>query len=361
MKRRFLMLVFAVCAMSQIALSQGLSAQSTLDSVVTVYTVADGKEQIAGSGIILSANGFILTPLHIIKNAASISIKIHNGEIFDNAKLVNKDERRNVAILQVVASGLKSLPNRIADESSIGMGVSIVSNSSGTNSKTSEGTLSGIQLADGIVGAGTGYRVFSFESSSTENLVGGLLLDDRGRSVGIVTTNPNVKLQNIAVPLSSISALLASANIESKVATNGANSASEVKPLTSKIIETKALNEDGTPARKTARDVLRTAKTIYVKSKTSYIKDPAFIAELMKNPDFNEWGWTFVNNRENADLILEVDRLGWVIKFTFKVYSIKHGVIIASGNKHTNDFDFGSPDLVREIIRRIKTEFAMNK
>jgi Trypsin-like peptidase domain len=361
MKRRILMLVFAVCAMSQIAASQAIKAQSTLDSVVTVYTVADGKEVIAGSGIILSTNGFILTPLHIIKNATSISIKIHNGEIFDNAKLVNKDERRNVAILQVVASGLKPLPNRIADDSSIGMGVSIVSNSTGASSKTNEGTLSGIQLADGIVGAGTGYRVFSFESSSTENLVGGLLLDDRGRSIGIVTTNPNVKLQNIAVPLSSISALLAASNIDSKVVSSGTQSIYEAKPSTSKPIEIKALNEDGTPVRKTARDVLRTAKTIYVKSKTSYIKDPAFIAELMKNPDFNEWGWTFVNNRENADLILEVDRLGWVIKFTFKVYSIKHGVIIASGNKHTNDFDFGSPDLVREIIRRLKIEFAMNK
>jgi hypothetical protein len=361
MKRKILMLVFAVCAMSQIASSQAINAQSTLDSVVTVYTVADGKEVIAGSGIILSTNGFILTPLHIIKNATSISIKIHNGEIFDNAKLVNKDERRNVAILQVVASGLKPLPNRIADESSIGMGISIVSNSSGANSKTSEGTLSGIQLADGIVGAGTGYRVFSFESSSTENLVGGLLLDDRGRSIGIVTTNPNVKLQNIAVPLSSISALLAASNIDSKVVSSGTQSIYEAKPSTPKTTETKALNEDGTPVRKTARDVLRTAKTIYVHSKTGYIKDPAFIAELMKNPDFNEWGWTFVNNRDTADLILEVDRLSWVIKFTFKVYSIKHGVIIASGNKHTNDFDFGSPDLVREIIRRLKTEFAMNK
>ncbi len=358
MLSRTLILLVIICTFCQITISQ--TAQATLDSVVTVYNVVDGKEVAVGSGIVINSNGFILTPLHIVKNVSQISIKIYNGEIFDNAKLVNKDERRNVAILQVVASGLKTLPNRIADESSIGMGVSIVSNSSGANSKTSEGTLSGIQLADGIVGAGTGYRVFSFESTTTENLVGGLLLDERGRSIGIVTTNPNVKLQNIAVPLSSVSALLASANIESKVATSRTNTIFEVKPAT-KTSETKALNEDGTPVRKTARDVLRTAKTIYVKSKTSYIKDPAFIAELMKNPDFNEWGWTFVNNRENADLILEVDRLGWVIKFTFKVYSIKHGIIIASGNKHTNDFDFGSPDLVREIIRRIKTEFAMNK
>jgi hypothetical protein len=355
------MLVFAVCAMSQIAISQAVTAPSTLDSVVTVYTIADGKEVIAGSGIILSSNGFILTPLHIVKNAANISIKIHNGEIFDNAKLITKDERRNVAILQVVASGLRPLPNRISDEGTFGTNISVISNSSGSASKSSEGKINGIQLADGIVGAGNGYRVISFESGSSENLVGGLLLDDFGRSIGIVTTNPNVKLQNIAVPLSSISALLASANIDSKVAVNGNPSIYDVKPLTPKPTETKTTNEDGTPIRKTAKDVLRSAKTIYVHSKTGYIRDPAFIAELQRNPDFNEWGWTFVNNRENADLILEVDRLAWVIKFTFKVYSIKHGVIIASGNKHTNDFDFGSPDLVREIIRRLKIEFAMNK
>jgi hypothetical protein len=82
---------------------------------------------------------------------------------------------------------------------------------------------------------------------------------------------------------------------------------------------------------------------------------------LMKNTDFNSWDWSFTNDRENADLILEVDRLPWVIKFTFKVYSIKHGVIIASGNVHTNDFNYGSPDMVNEVIKRLKLEFALAK
>jgi Trypsin-like peptidase domain len=352
MKNKILMLAIAVCAFSQIVFSQTVSGQSAADSIVTVYTVADGKETPVGSGIIVGADGFILTPLHLVKNAGQISVKLRNGEIFDNAVISNKDERRNVALLRIIASGLKVLPPRSNDETSIGTGISVVSNASGVAS----GTLSGMQLADGISGAGNGYRLFLFDAKSSDNLVGGVLLDESGRPIGIITTNPNVK-QNIAVPLSTISGLMTIANLDSTAKIIPTEKPAEPKQA--------AKTEEAKPVKKgnrmTAREVLKSAQTIYVHSKTSFIQDPAFIAELMKNTDFNEWDWSFTNDRENADLILEVDRLPWVIKFTFKVYSIKHGVIIASGNKHTNDFNYGSPDLVREVIKRLKLEFALAK
>jgi Trypsin-like peptidase domain len=359
MLKKLSLILLVICAFCQITFSQATlnQTQMSLDSVATIYTTIDGNEVAVGSGIILSSNGFVLTPHHIVKNATQISIKIHNGEMFDNAKIVSKDERRNVALLQVVASGLKPLSMKTIDEGVIGRAISIISNTSGSTSRSNEGTLSGIQLADGIVGAGNGYRVYSIETKSNENLVGGLLLNESGNSIGIITTNPNVKLQNIAVPFSSISGLLLAANIETvapKTTISNTKTLAETKPVATMETENK-------PGRSKAHQVLRSAQTIYVHSKTGYIRDSAFIAELMKNTDFTEWGWSFTNNRETADLVLEVDRLAFVIKFTFKVYSIKHGVIIASGNTHTNDFDFGSPDLVRAIIGKLKTEWLLSK
>jgi Trypsin-like peptidase domain len=340
-----LLLAFTVSAQSK--------TDSTADSVVTIITVSGGVETSVGSGIVVGADGYILTPLHILKNADQISVKLRNGEIFDNAVIANKDERRNIALLRIIAGSLKVLPTRSSEEISGGAGVSIVSNSAVTVS----GTLNGMPLADGITGAGSGYRLFLFETKATDNLVGGLLLDEQGRSIGIVTTNPNVKQQNIAVPFSTISGLLTIAKPDSQ--TKSANETAVEPKTTTTTTTTKESAKKG--GRVTAREVLKTAQTIYVHSKTSFIQDPAFIAELMKNTDFNSWDWSFTNDRENADLILEVDRLPWVIKFTFKVYSIKHGVIIASGNVHTNDFNYGSPDMVNEVIKRLKLEFALAK
>jgi hypothetical protein len=175
-----------------------------------------------------------------------------------------------------------------------------------------------------------------------------------------VTTNLDVRQQNIAVPLSSVVRLMDLVSPESVIPVQ-TKAAAAVSRNASETKRTDPKETEGIPSKPSAADVLKTAKTIYVHSFTGFIKDPAFIAELMKNPDFNEWGWSFTKDRESADIVLEVERLPYVIKFAFKVYSIKHGIIIASGNTHTNDFDFGSPDLVHEIIKRIKMQKLMLK
>jgi hypothetical protein len=330
------------------------------DSVVGIYSVADGRETQLGSGVIIGVNGFILAPLHLVKNTGGISVKLRNGEIFDGAKIVNKDERRNVALLRISADGLTALSQKSKEEAEIGFEVSIISNASGEIAITKRGNFAGLQLADNIAGAGNGYRAFTFEKQQNENLLGGLLIDWRGVPIGIVTTNPNVRPQNVAVPISSVVRLMDLVNrevdssVQAKEVSGVSKAAPELKPNVGKESE----RTSSTPS---AAEVLRTAKTIYVHSFTGFIKDPAFIAELMKNPDFNEWGWSFTKDRETADIVLEVERLPYVIKFAFKVYSIKHGIIIASGNTHTNDFDFGSPDLVHEIIKRIKMQKMMLK
>jgi hypothetical protein len=347
--KKILVLIIAICGFCNLASAQTTPYQAPSDAVITIFD----NDKAIGSGIVVGTDGYILTALHLVKNVNQINIKLNSGEIYDDAKIVQKDERRNIALLKVIAGGLKVLPTRSTEEPAVGTEISIISNGSGDkNAINKNAVFNGNLLADNIAGAGTGYRLFLFETKFTDNQIGGLLLDGKNRPIGIITANPEVKLQNIAVPFSSISGLIPSVKPDAaavKVETMGSKTNTETKP-------------GETPAKKvrqSAADVLRTAETVYVKSHTGWIKDSAFIAELMKNTDFAEWGWSFTNDKQNADLIIEVDRLALVIKFTFKVYSIKHGIIIASGNKHTNDFDFGSPDLVREIIKRIKLQKAI--
>lgn len=349
---KILVLIIALCGFCQIFIAQTNTPQSASDSVITIFD----NDRAIGSGIAVSTDGYILTALHLVKNANRISIKLSSGEIYDDAKIIQKDERRNIALLQVIAGGLKTLASRTSEEPAVGTEITIVSNGAGDNTPINKNAVfNGNLLADNIAGAGTGYRLFLFETKATENQIGGLLLDGKGRPIGIVTANPEVKLQNIAVPFSSISGLIPMVKADNK--TVGEPNQTVIKAITeTKPAEIKETVKKTVP---TAAEVLRDAKTVYVKSHTGFIKTPAFIAELMKNTDFAEWGWSFTTDKQNADLIIEVDRLALVIKFTFKVYSIKHGIIIASGNTHTNDFDFGSPDLVREIIKRIKLQKAI--
>jgi hypothetical protein len=341
---KILFLIIAVFGFCQISNAQTVPSPAAADAVITVYD----NDKAVGSGVVVGADGYVLTALHLVKNSDRISIKSSSGEIYDDAKIVRKDDRRNIALLQVIAGGLKVLTTRSTEEPAVGTEITIVSNGSGDKNTVAKNAIfNGNLLADNIAGAGTGYRLFLFETKFTDNQIGGLLLDGKNRPIGIVTATPDVKLQNIAVPFSSISGLIPTVKVDA------------AEPQTTAGTAVKQPETPTKKVRQSVAEVLRTAETVYVKSHTGFIKDPAFIAELMKNTDFAEWGWSFTNDKENADLIIEVDRLALVIKFTFKVYSIKHGIIIASGNKHTNDFDFGSPDLVREIIKRIKLQKAI--
>jgi S1-C subfamily serine protease len=127
-------LIYILSVILVLAFSQIIAAQSKLDSpfdsVVTVYTVTNGTETAVCSGVVIDANGYILTALHLVKYENNLRIKLLNGEVFDNAKMVNTDERRNVALLKITATALKVMPNGRPEDLKSG-NISIVSNSSG--------------------------------------------------------------------------------------------------------------------------------------------------------------------------------------------------------------------------------------
>ena len=67
------------------------------------------SEQAAGTGIVLTSNGEILTNNHVIDGATSISVTdIGNGQTY-KANVVGYDRTGDVAVVQLVgASGLKT-------------------------------------------------------------------------------------------------------------------------------------------------------------------------------------------------------------------------------------------------------------
>lgn len=85
----------------------------TADSVVEIMTeqfVAGGRLQQyistgAGSGVILSADGYIVTNNHVIEDASKITVTLRDGTSYD-AVLVGTDAKTDVAVIKVEAQGL---------------------------------------------------------------------------------------------------------------------------------------------------------------------------------------------------------------------------------------------------------------
>jgi len=77
--------------------------------------VSDG----AGSGVIISADGYIVTNHHVIADATKITVKLHDGQSYE-ATLVGTDSQTDVAVIKINASGLT--PAVMSDSSNLKVG-----------------------------------------------------------------------------------------------------------------------------------------------------------------------------------------------------------------------------------------------
>ncbi len=152
------------------------NVESAVDSVVTILLANEGTANAVGSGVIVRADGFILTAHHLVKGAREIQVRLRNGEIFDKAEIVGVDERRNVALLRINAAGLRTMPSGTIEESQVGARIFIITNPTGETQITNT-ILNSVQLADSIQGSGNGYRVLQFAGRNNLKSVGGLVFE----------------------------------------------------------------------------------------------------------------------------------------------------------------------------------------
>ena len=356
---------FAVVAFCSYAAAQGYPGAS--DAVVTVLLANETDAQPVGTGLVVRPDGYILTPYSLVKNAKNIQIKLANGEIYDKAELAAFDERRNVALLRINAVGLRIIPNSISEETQVGSHVVLLTNPAGEMLK-SEGTLRSVQMADEIAGAGKGYRVLDTEAVNGVNTSGGLLMDDAGHSLGIITTTPDIKGRNIAVPLTSVLGMIRSAQSPIAAAPVAGKSSEPIGSNTPFPIPQSSVQmpQRGvtalTPAGpgsvvvkpKTPADVLVASKTVYVMSDTVGFKPDQLVNALNKQKEFPAFNLTFVNERELADLILEIDHIVFTWKYTFKLYSQRLGVVVATGDRIIWDGNLGADAMAERVIEKLK-------
>lgn len=165
-------------------------------SVVSIITTVQSRifetGEGAGTGIIISADGYIMTNKHVINDASNVSVVASDGTTYDNVKVVGVDPLNDVAFLKV--DGVTNLkPAEIGDSSSIRIGQKVVAigNALGQYQNT---------VTSGII-SGTGRPVSAQAGETVETLTdllqtdasinpgnsGGPLVNVAGQVIGINT------------------------------------------------------------------------------------------------------------------------------------------------------------------------------
>ncbi len=184
----------------------------------------DSTEEDAGTGIIISANGLIITNRHVIPDGTtSVSVTLSDGTTYNNVQVVGRtadDDSLDIAFLKIPNLNGKTLvPATLGDSSQMQVGDAVVAigNALGQFQNT---VTSGI-----ISGYGRSLQASDSTGSSSENLVdlfqtdaainegnsGGPLVNLSGEVIGINTAIAG-DAQNIgfAIPINEVTGLIKS-------------------------------------------------------------------------------------------------------------------------------------------------------
>lgn len=134
-----------------------------------------------GSGVIVHDSGVVLTNAHVIEGADEITVALNDRREFQ-ARVLLVDERTDLAVLKIDASGLPTLEFRDSDTMEVGDLVLAIGNPFGV----------GQTVTSGIVSAQTrtgedGQVFIQTDAAINPGNSGGALVDMSGRLVGINT------------------------------------------------------------------------------------------------------------------------------------------------------------------------------
>ena len=164
------------------------SIRSAFDSIVSIRGYLDSGMNL-GTGVILSADGYIITNSHVIEGSSRLEVVLQDERVFD-ALLVGRDVPSDLAVLKIDCDGL-SRPVRGLLLLVVGDPVVAIGNPLGEELR---GT-----MTDGIISAINrdvnvdGYTMSLLQTTAALNSgnSGGALINDHGQVVGIT----NLKME----------------------------------------------------------------------------------------------------------------------------------------------------------------------
>jgi serine protease Do len=218
----------AIAAVAKEVSPSVVSITATQTTVPTTslfgFGTGGGSSEDAGTGIILSANGLIVTNHHVIPDGTtSVSVTLSDGTTYNNVQIVgttSDSSSLDIGFLKINnLDGRKLLPAVIGDSSQMTIGSSVVAigNALGQFQNTvTSGIISGygrsIQASDSTSSTEENLTdLFQTDAAINEGNSGGPLVNLSGQVVGINTAIAS-NSQNIgfAIPINDVTGLIQS-------------------------------------------------------------------------------------------------------------------------------------------------------
>lgn len=182
-------------------------------------------EQGAGSGVIISEDGYIVTNNHVIDGASTISVTTTDGTSYD-ASVIGADSDSDLAVIKIDASGLTPATYGDSDSLEVGDAVIAIGNPMGNLGGTvTSGIISALDRQVEV--EGTTMNLLQTDAALSPGNSGGGLFDANGNLVGIVNakeSSTNAEGLGFAIPINGaidvIEELISNGKVTNKAALN---------------------------------------------------------------------------------------------------------------------------------------------
>ena len=145
------------------------------------------EQRSGGSGVIISADGYLVTNNHVVEHATKLRVKLNDGRVFD-AKIIGKDPTTDIALIKVEAEALPVLQFGSSDNLRLGEWVLAIGSPFDLQSTITAGIVSAKARQLDVIP--NEFRIESFiqtDAAVNPGNSGGALVNARGELVGINT------------------------------------------------------------------------------------------------------------------------------------------------------------------------------
>ena len=140
----------------------------------------------AGSGFVITSDGYILTNYHVIEDANTIKVSFVDGTSYD-AELVGGEEENDIAVLKIDQGNLRPVVLGDSDAINVGEDVYAIGNPLGELTFTFTGGYVSAKDRSVTMSDGTVMNMIQTDTAINSGNSGGPLFDKYGQVVGIVS------------------------------------------------------------------------------------------------------------------------------------------------------------------------------
>ncbi len=159
--------------------------RSSLVTISGVRNIRKNKNHAGlGSGVIVSADGYIITNYHVVKDADEIKVLLSDKKEY-TGKVIGSDSKTELSVIKIDAAGLPTVSWGNSDILQVGEVVLAVGNPYGLNQTVTMGIVSALGRAN--VGIADYEDFIQTDAAINPGNSGGALVNVRGELVGINT------------------------------------------------------------------------------------------------------------------------------------------------------------------------------